>query len=36
MESEAYLTRKYGDWKVPVKIWNAMEDDASVVDHIDI
>lgn len=30
-ETEAYLTHKYGDWKTPVKVWNAIKKEGSLV-----
>jgi phosphorylcholine metabolism protein LicD len=32
-ETEAYLTHKYGDWKTPVKEWNAMANEGSIVSN---
>jgi phosphorylcholine metabolism protein LicD len=32
-ETEAYLTHKYGDWKTPVKEWNAMVNEGSIVSN---
>jgi phosphorylcholine metabolism protein LicD len=36
LKTNEYLTHKYGDWQTPIKKWNAMENEGSIINDTNI